>query len=63
MSMKEILEREGLYISDEEVMRRMQEAMMAGQEELVFSAGAHTVKVRLSHTAPQGCMRDYEQYY
>ncbi len=63
MSMKEILEREGLYISDEEVMRRMQEALMAGQEELVFTAGAHTVKVRLSHTAPQGCMRDYEQYY
>lgn len=63
MSMKEILEREGLYISDEEVMRRMQEAMMAGQEELVFSAGAHTVKMRLSHTAPQGCMRDYEGYY
>jgi len=63
MSVKEILGLEGLHISDEEVMRRMQEALAAGQEEVVFSAGAHTVRVRLGHTSLQGCMQDYEGYY
>lgn len=63
MSVKKLLGLEALPIGEEEVLRQMQEAMMAGQEELVFTAGAHKVRVRLSHTAPQGCMRDYEQYY
>jgi len=63
MSVKKLLGLEGLHIGDEEIMRRMQEAMMAGQDEVVFTAGVHKIKVKLGHTALQGCMRDYEQYY
>ena len=63
MSVKKLLGLEGLHIGDEEIMRRMQEAMVAGQDEVVFTAGAHQVKVRLNHISLQGCMRVYEQYY
>lgn len=63
MSMKKLLGLDALPIGDEEVMRRMQEAFEAGQEEVVFTAGSHKVKVKLCHTSSQGCMRDYEQYY
>ena len=63
MSMKKLLGLEAMHIGDEEIMRRMQEAMVAGQEEVVFTAGAHHVKVKLCHTALQGCMRDYEANY
>ncbi len=63
MSVKKLLGLEDMHIGDEEVMRRMQEAFEAGQDEVIFSSATRKVKVKLCHTSTQGCMRDYEQLY
>ena len=63
MSVKKLLGLEALPIGDQEVLRQMQEARMAGQEEVVFTAGAHKIRVKLGHIALQGCMKDYEANY
>jgi len=63
MSVKQLLGLERFPIKEEEIMARITEAQNQNLNEVVFAFGQQKVKVRLSPTNPQGCMRMWHEYF
>lgn len=61
--MKTLLGLDSFNISDEEIMRRIQEAYKQGNDEVTFSSGSKTKKVNLPKLSPDGLMKGYLNYY
>ena len=56
MSIKKLLHLDKASISDEEIMRKIEDAMKKHIHEVVFKKNGGTVKVKLTDVEPEGIM-------
>ncbi len=63
MSLKHILGLEAFPLTEEEVMRKIEDARRRNISEVVFSMPRKKVKVHLCTTNPSGLMTDWAEYY
>ena len=63
MSLKKMLGLDSFPIRDTEIMQQIEEALRRRQDVVEFVAGKKIVRLRLSLTALEGIMRDYQDYY
>tara|TARA_Y100000310_G_C20642624_1_gene794817 strand:- start:1156 stop:1353 length:198 start_codon:yes stop_codon:yes gene_type:complete len=63
MSVKKLLGLESFPIKEAEIMARIAEAKRKNLKEVVFTGNNHKVKIKLTYTNPQGCMRSWQEYF
>ncbi|HIG92611.1 TPA: hypothetical protein HA234_00260 [Candidatus Woesearchaeota archaeon] len=63
MSLKKLLGMESFPLEEREIMERIQTGFRNNLDEVEFSFNRRKVKVKLSHLAPEGMMKGYQDYY
>ena len=63
MSVKKLLGLETFPIKEAEIMARIADARRKNLKEVIFTGDQRKVKIKITHTNPQGCMRIWQEYF
>ncbi len=63
MTLKKLLGLEAFPLTDEEIMRKIEDAQQRHLSVVEFSIPTKRVKIKVTDVEPQGVMREYWDYY